>query len=46
MNVCVGSAGVPMVGNAINTAIDVGSNWLDENFGTKSNKQIQDLWQY
>lgn len=23
--------------------LDVGSNWLDEHFGTKSNKQIQDF---
>ena len=38
-----GAAGVPMLGNAINSAIDAGSNWLDENFGTKSNKQIEDF---
>ena len=41
-----GAAGVPMLGNAINTAIDAGSNWLDENFGSKPNKQIQDAFKF
>lgn len=33
--------GVPMAGDALNSALDIGSNWLDDKFGSKSNKQIQ-----
>lgn len=41
-----GAAGVPMVGNVINSAIDAGSKWLDDNYGTESNKQIQKITKY
>lgn len=41
-----GAAGVPMVGTAINSAIDAGSKWLDDNYGTESNKQIQEITKY
>ena len=41
-----GAMGVPMVGTAINSAIDAGSNWLDENFNTPTNKNIQKIVGY
>ena len=41
VNFASSALGVPMVGDALNSALDIGSNWLDSNFGSKSNKQIQ-----
>ena len=40
------AAGLPMVGTAINAALDAGSNWLDSKYGNNSNKQIQDVTRF
>lgn len=46
INFATGAAGVPMLGTAINSAIDAGTNWIDSTFGGKSNKQIQDVTRF
>ena len=46
VNFAAGAAGVPMLGTAINSAIDAGSSWLDSNFGGQENKQIKDFTRY
>ena len=46
INFAAGAAGVPMLGTAVNSAIDVGSNWIDSTFGGKSNKHIKDVTRF
>ena len=38
-----GAAGVPMLAPAINSAIDAGSNWLDNKYGTQSNEKYKNI---
>ena len=41
-----GAAGVPMLAPAINSAIDAGSNWLDNKYGTQSNEKYKNIARY
>ena len=42
INFGASAAGVPMVGTAINAALDYGSDYLDQTYGSSSNKTIMD----